>query len=237
MKNTSLKLATVITLLTASTFSQASRDPSEVYSSELQSVKLQYPGSSDEVCESGTSTPCIGFREYGLWWMYDSNNSVVHKINGDDPDRNELRNQTEFNMISSSKTFSGTVAKIAASSFNHVTVLQLHRSVDGSKPVMRIAYDLSNDQYEYTVAYDEGAADGYCKGSFSTSGSGSKAYSISQSGSTSDREIKMTFGGETIYCDISAWPSESTYYYKMGTYLSDGDGSAEFKFINWNWNQ
>lgn len=232
-----LKLTVAISLITIASFTQASRSPSEAYSSELQDVKLQYPGSSDEVCESDTNNPCIDFYESGLWYMYDSSDTVVHKISGDDPDRNELRNKSEFNVKTQSKTMSGQLSKVSASSFDHVTVLQLHRSVTSSKPLMRIAYDRSNDQYEYTVASDENASDGYCKGAFDTSGSGYKSYTISQVTQDGDRKVKMVFGGDTVYCTIDDWPSESTYYYKMGTYLSDGDGSAQFKFNSWDWNQ
>lgn len=232
-----LKLAAAIGLATATTLSYAARNPSDVYGSELKNVKLQYPTSSDEVCDSESQTSCLGFRQYGLWWMYDSNDNVVHAISGNDGERNELRNRKEFNAKTTSKTFSGTLQRISTSSIKHVTVLQLHRSVSGSKPAIRIQYDHNNDQYEYAVASDESASNGYCKGSFSTSGSGAKFYSISQVNVNGERMAKMTLGGETKYCSLDDWPSDTTYYYKMGTYLSDGNGSASFKFKDWDWNQ
>lgn len=238
MLKTTLKLSAAISLLTVASFTQAARDPSVRYASELQNVKLQFPGSSDEVCESGSSYPsCIGFRDWGLWWMNDRNSWVRHKINGDDPDRNEMRNKKEFNMLTSTRRFSGSLKRSSASGFNQVTILQLHRSVSGSKPVLRVEYNRSKGKYEFEVASNEKASNGYCKKQFSTSGSGTKSFSITQVGSKSNREISVTLAGQTLKCPVDDWPSDSTYYYKMGTYLSDGDGLAEFQFINWDWNQ
>lgn len=232
-----LKFTALATIIFSAAASHAARDPSAVYSSELKKAKLQYPTSSDELCDSESSTSCIGFRESGIWWLYDSSDYVGHAISGIDGERNELRNRAEFNMMSTSKTFSGTLQRISTSSINHVTVLQLHRNASGSKPVVRIQYDHNNSQYEYTVALDEKAAQGYCKGSFATSGSGTKYFKITPKTVDGERVVLMTLAGETIDCSIEDWPSESTYYFKMGTYLSDGDGSAEFKYADWDWNQ
>lgn len=238
MLKTALKLTAAISLLTAASITNAARNPSVEYASELDKVKLQYPTSGDELCESDSSYPeCIGYKKSNVWWMYDSNNNVVHKINGNDPQRNELRNKKEFNMKTTSKSFEGTFEKIGVSSLNHVTILQLHNSTSNSKPLMRIQYDRSNDRYEVEVAESQFAPTDYCKEVYSTSGSGSKYFKIYQKTENGKRYLKMKIGTQTHKCDVSNWPSQTKYYYKMGTYLSDGNGSAEFKFKNWNWNQ
>lgn len=238
-----LKLGSTAALLAVSSLSLAARDPSISYDSELSKVKLQHPGSSDEVCESGTSQSCKNFHVSNLWWMYNSNNNVVHKISGDDGQRNELRNKKEWNIMTSNKKFTGTLevldTDIGGGNTNEVTILQLHNSTDSSKPTLRVSYNHDTEKFTWRIAKKQFSPTTYCGSGedFTTSSSGSKSFQIQAKTISGKRHLEIKLAGQTRKCDVSAWPSQTKYYYKMGTYLSDGDGDAEVKFKNWDWNQ
>lgn len=230
---TTIKVSLAAALLFATAASHAIRAPNHAYSSDLDNTKLQYPNSTTTKCGYGS---CDSNSKYwsGIWWLENSNNDMVHKnSNQNDGERNELRNGNEFNIKSSSKSLYGYVGQNTVSSYTSVTVAQIHRSVSGSKPVLRLEFYRSGNKYR--AQFVETSSGGtYTKPYFSSTGTGDKYFKLKSHASSDEVEAKISSQAE--YFDADGWQNESKYYFKSGSYMSDEDGSSEVVFRNWNWN-
>lgn len=241
MKHSFVKTTLALSLVAASTVSFANRYPSIAYESEVNHIKLQNPGSSGYKC---LNSGCVNYKLSNVWWLHSSDTYMYVKASGGDATRSEMRNMSQFNAKTSSKSLTTYVgANILTTYLNELTVGQLHRENSSShKPILRI--DLlrtGSSSWKWSKTFAKkptaSASADYDKDDFSASTSGDKYMRIKTSGGKVYSKISSQEFNDTLGSD---WPSDSKYYFKAGTYLSDVDsgktaeGQAKFKSFNWN---
>ena len=238
--NTLTKLALTAALVSASSISLAgSRAPGVFFGSELDHAKLQNPGSSGSKCN-----PCDTYKNTSIFWGHSSSSKMYIKGNGGDATRTELRNNSEFNAKTSSKSSYATIeVQDYTSHLNELTIMQLHRkNSSGHKPIMRIDQTREGSDIEYHYAFakkpNASSSSHYVKGDWGTLSPGTRYVKIRTSGGKVYPKVSSTEkSGQTLG---SSWPSDSKYYFKTGTYLSDVDSgktaTAKGAWTGFNWN-